>query len=234
MISHLSQNNLANLMQRNQGYTLIELLVALSVAAIVIAGTYAGYTFFARQHQLLQFQTELDRTALKAIDLLASDIRMAGYKDYQNANVMSVNQPMQIVSSAPGDLILVFDDYDQSGVIYRALIHYFVQAYSPAGGLARSRLVREWKKCNNPSTFCDLSNSSFTNGTAGPEPVLDWIVAFSVQGLHQRSSGSFLSQYQSVQIDLTLSNQRSIEGINKSVSKNYQFIARARNVSLVP
>ncbi len=38
----------------NAGYTLVELLVALAVSSIVIAGTYAGYTVFAKQQQLLQ------------------------------------------------------------------------------------------------------------------------------------------------------------------------------------
>ena len=35
------------------GYTLVELLVAIAVTSIVLAGTYAAYTFFAQQQQAL-------------------------------------------------------------------------------------------------------------------------------------------------------------------------------------
>jgi len=127
------------------GYTLVELMVALAVSAIVIAGTYAGYAVFARQQQLLQTQTEYDRNAMRAIDLMSSDIRLAGFKDYLNTNTMSANQPISILSSSPGDLVLVFDDYDALGNLYRALIHYYLKPFNPSTGLVRNRLFREWK-----------------------------------------------------------------------------------------
>ena len=50
------------------GYTLVELLVAVVVTSIVLAGTYAAYTFFSRQQQALLAQTGVDRGALRAID----------------------------------------------------------------------------------------------------------------------------------------------------------------------
>ena len=37
----------------NQGYTLVELLVALAVSAIVVGGTLAGYTVFSKQYDVL-------------------------------------------------------------------------------------------------------------------------------------------------------------------------------------
>ena len=61
----------------SQGYTIIELMVALVVSAIVIAGTYAGYSFFRQQHELLTKKTALNRNTLKAIDLIQSDIHQA-------------------------------------------------------------------------------------------------------------------------------------------------------------
>ncbi|WP_114638706.1 PulJ/GspJ family protein [Polynucleobacter necessarius] len=87
---------------REQGYTLVELLVALAVSSIVIAGTYAGYSFFSQQQQVLSAQTEVDRNALRAIDLFKSDVRVAGYLDYNDTNPMPGNQAINIISSKPG------------------------------------------------------------------------------------------------------------------------------------
>ena len=94
------------------GYTFVELMVAMAVTSIVLAGTYAGYTFFSQQQQALLAQTEVSRNALRAIDLFEADIRMAGFKDYFDANVMLSNQPITISASNPGDIQFVYDDYD--------------------------------------------------------------------------------------------------------------------------
>ena len=216
------------------GYTLVELLVALAVSSIVIAGTYAGYAVFARQQQLLQTQTEYDRNAMRAIDMMSADIRLAGFKDYLDTNAMSASQPIAILSSAPGDLVLVFDDYDAVGNLYRALVHYYLQPFKPGSGSIRNRLFREWKKCDIPSAFCNLSNSSPLFGATGGEPLLDWVTSFTVQGLHPKTYGSFATQFQSVKVNLTVGGGRVIESTSKTVSRNYTFVARARNVSLVP
>lgn len=215
------------------GYTLVELLVAIAVTSIVLAGTYAAYTFFSQQQQSLLAQTEVDRNALRAIDLMQSDIRMAGYKDYSDPNAMPASQAIVISSNAPGDIRFVYDDFDTSGSLYRALIRYYV-ADAPAG-TPRKRLLREWRKCNNPSITCDLSNSTPLNGTSSAgEPVLDWVSAFSVQGLNAKPTGTFKDQFQTVQVNLILDSPRKIEGTVRKVTKTFTFLARAKNVSLVP
>ncbi len=64
--------------QKQQGYTLVELLVSLAVSAIVISGTLAGYTVFAKQYEVLNKRIEMDRDVLKVIGLIQYDIAMAG------------------------------------------------------------------------------------------------------------------------------------------------------------
>ena len=177
-----------------QGYTLVEMLVAMAVTSIVLAGTYAAYTFFAQQQQSLLAQTEVDRGALRTIDLMQSDIRMAGFKDYLDVNPMPASQAIVLVSSTPGDVRFVYDDYDNSGNLYRALVRYYLAAFTSSTGLTRNRLLREWRKCNNPSQVCDLSNSIPLTGSTSGEPVLDWVSNFSVKGLNPRVSGSFANQ----------------------------------------
>lgn len=216
------------------GYTLVELLVALAVSSIVIAGTYAGYSFFSQQHQVLTAQTEVDRNALRAIDLFKSDVRMAGYLDYNDTNVMSGNQAINIVSSNPGNIIFVYDDYDSSGTLYRALIRYYLSPYTPASGTTRNRLLREWRRCTNPASFCDLASSTPVYGGSSGEPILDWVTTFTVQGLNAKSSGTFNGQYQTIQAYLLVQSPRKIEGTTRIVSKTFTVITRAKNVSLVP
>lgn len=216
----------------NRGYTLVELLVALAVTSIVIAGTYAGYTFFAQQHQFLTAQTEVNRNALRAIDLLRADIRMAGYRDYNDPNPMPTNQAISV--SNGNDLTVVYDDFDDQGVLYRALIRYYLNSYTPASGTQRQRLMREWRKCNNPATLCTLANSTPLYGQTSGEPILDWVTTFTVQAANLKSSGTFAGQPQTVQAALTIQSPQKIDGSARVVSKTFNVITRAKNVSLVP
>lgn len=214
------------------GYTLVELLVALAVTSIVIAGTYAGYTFFAQQHQFLTAQTEVNRNALRAIDLLKADIRMAGYLDYNDPNPMLTNQAISIVNG--NDLTVVYDDYTDQGVLYRALIRYYLSSYTPASGNQRQRLMREWRKCNNPATLCTIANSTPLYGQTTGEPILDWVSLFTVQAANLKSAGTFAGQPQTVQAVLTIQSPQKIDGSARTVSKTFHVITRAKNVSLVP
>ena len=222
-------------MRQALGYTLVELLVALAVSSIVIAGTYAGYSFFVQQQQVLTAQTEVDRNALRAIDLFKSDVRMAGFLDYSDVNTMPASQAIAITKNNPGDISFVYDDYDSSGTLYRALIHYYLLAYYPAGGVSRFRLMREWRKCINPASFCTAAlNSQPMYGSVSGEPILDWVTSFTVQGLSAKSSGSFSGQYQTIQTYLVIQSPQKIDGSTRIVTKNFTFITRAKNVSLVP
>ncbi len=216
------------------GYTLVEMLVALAVTSIVLAGTYAAYSFFAQQQQTLTAQTDVDRSALVAIDLMQSDIRMAGFKDINDPNPMPATQAIVLTSKDPGDVSLVFDDYTSAGGIYRTLIRYYIAAYSPQGGTTRNRLYRERRQCTDPSVFCSRSNSTAMTGSDAGEPLLDWVSQFSVTGLNQKSSGSFANQFQTLQVSLVIDSPKKIEGTQRTVSKNFTFLGRAKNVSLVP
>ena len=218
----------------SHGYTLVEMLVALAVTSIVLAGTYAAYTFFSQQQQALLAQTEVGRGALRTIDLMQSDIRMAGFKDYLDVNPMPASQAIVLASNTPGDVRFVYDDYDTSGSLYRALVRYYVTPFTSSTGVTRNRLLREWRKCNNPSQTCDLSNSTPLTGSTSGEPVLDWVSNFTVVGMNQKVTGSFANQYQTIQVNLVVDSPKKIEGTTRKVSKSFTFLSRAKNVSLVP
>ena len=219
------------------GYTLIELLVALVVSAIVISGTYAGYTYFNQQYQTLSIKTNVNRNVLKGMNLIQSDIRQAGFKDYTNTNIITPIQAIQIENSIAkkNSLVLVFDDYDEKHIRYRSIVRYYIAPFTSS--TTRDRLVKGWHRCFDELN-CTWSNSSAINDSAGrpieDEPILDWVTNFTVTGLTPKTaSTTFKDQFQLVQIDLEISPPTKIEGTGKSITRNYTFFARARNVSLV-
>ena len=216
------------------GYTLIELLVALVVSAIVISGTYAGYTFFNQQYQTLSVKTNVNRNVLKAMSLIQSDIRQSGFKDYTNTNGINALQAIQIdkTTSKKNTLVLVFDDYNQLSQRYRSIVRYYITSTS-----TRDRLMKGWRRCFDESN-CTWGTSSPITDSLGrsidDEPILDWVTNFTATGLTPKiAATSFKDQFQLVQIDLEISPPTKIEGTGKSITRNYTFFARARNVSLV-
>lgn len=222
-------------MSGQQGYTLVEMLVAMAVTSIVLAGTYAAYSFFARQQQLVLSQTELSRNAMRAVDLIQTDIRQAGYRDYNDPAVMQAAQPIVIASSAPGDLRLVYDEVSSSGSVQRVLIRYYTKTYTAAeSGVQRDRILRQVRRCNDTSIFCDTVTSTLIGTNPDGEPLLDWVEQFVVTGQNSKPAGTFKDQFQTLNIRLTLKSPAKLEGAVKDTTKNFSFIARAKNVSLVP
>lgn len=214
------------------GYTLTELLVALAVSSIVLAGTYAGYSYFSQQQQTLVGQTEINRNLLRTIDLFRADVRMAGYRDISDAHPMTGGQAIMI--GGLSDVAFVYDDFTDAGISYRAYIRYYLANYSSSSGSSRKRLMREWRKCNNPELSCDrASSTAFIGGDTG-EPILDWVSTFEVQGLNPKTYGTFLGQYQTIQANFLVTSPQKVDGAPKVMSKKFTILTRAKNVSLVP
>lgn len=217
------------------GHTLVELMVALAVSMIVIAGTYFGFTFFNRQQELLLTQTDLDRNLLRAIELISSDVRMAGYKQYPSGATLNPSQALQITTSS--DLSVVYDNTDASGnLLGRVLVRYYLVTYAPSGGVSRRRLYRDMRTCSAPASGCTVASSVTSIAPSGGEPILDWVQQFTVTGLHQKSvgTGTFAGQYQALSIALGAGGYKKVEGVATPISKSMTFVVRARNVSLVP
>ena len=65
--------------QSTHGFTLIELLVVVAISGIVMAAIYSAY-YTAQKNAIVQEDTAVMRQNLRAgIDLMAREIRMAGY-----------------------------------------------------------------------------------------------------------------------------------------------------------
>ena len=220
---------------KEQGYTLVELLVSLAVSAIVIAGTLAGYTVFAKQYDVLNKRIAIDRDVLKVIDLIQSDIALAGYKNYKSSIAFLPSQSITLTSST--DLLLLFDDYDRAGTLYRSLIRYSLgPAYvSASSGEERFSLYRDWRTFTSPATGCDLSSSTSLYSAGGQgEIIIDKVKTLAITSLHPKQVGTFINEPQLVKFKLNVTATKKVQDASGYITKTYDFIARAKNVSMLP
>jgi len=68
------------MIRRNtDGFTLLELMVAMAIAAIVLAAIYAAFDVQMRRHTSEQQVVEMQQNIRAAMFLLKKDIRLAGY-----------------------------------------------------------------------------------------------------------------------------------------------------------
>lgn len=191
---------------QQQGYTLIEMMVALAVTSIVLTGTYAAYTFFARQQQVLTTRSEISRSVLTVIDLMKSDIRAAGFT--AEDALTQIDKPIDVEPSS--GFVTVFDEidsgYQSTG---RVAIRYCLDAES-------NRLLRDQASCCTPQAKCI------------GEPVIGGVKEFTFKELNNKNGKT-----QTVLVTLKVESQKKIEGASPVV-RTYSFVERARNVSLVP
>ena len=152
--------NTNNFKECNKGYTLVELMVALAVSAIVVAGTLAGYSVFAKQYEVINTRIDIDRQALKIIDLIQSDVMKAGFKSYKSANTMKSSDAL--VQRGLTDFFIVYDHIDSAGIPDRKLVRYSLGPgyVSSDGGQGRNKLYRDLRDCTSPASGCDLSTST--------------------------------------------------------------------------
>lgn len=70
----------------NEGFTLIELMVAMAVTSILLAGIYTTYITQLRSHLTQQMTLEMQQNLRAAMQIMARDIRMAGYDPTKDAD----------------------------------------------------------------------------------------------------------------------------------------------------
>lgn len=72
--------------RRQQGLTLIEILVATAIAAVILAGVVQLFSGMKQSEQLSMSLARLQENGRFAIDLLSRELRMAGYQGCSNPN----------------------------------------------------------------------------------------------------------------------------------------------------
>lgn len=79
------------MMKKNQGFTLIELMVAMVIASIVMTVVVAAYQLQVRSKNLQAVLTDMNQTARAALEIMTSEISKAGFdpnNDPSNAGIL--------------------------------------------------------------------------------------------------------------------------------------------------
>ena len=134
----------------------------------------------------------------------------------------------------------------------RVLVRYYLRSYIPSGGTAdpsRFRIIRDFRLCSDANCLNTTpiygAGDQITilgenlNNTSGNmqvgEPILDWVSSFKVNGKNRKISGTYINQFQTLEINIVIGNKnRVVQGTKKSVVKDFTFLTRAKNVSLIP
>ena len=100
-------------MRWDKGFTLIEILIAMAIAGVVMAGVYSAYSSQQRSYIVQEQIAGMQQNLRAAMDLMEREIRMAGFDPHRNSGA-------GIISPVGSDYLtftFVADDdlYDNDG-----------------------------------------------------------------------------------------------------------------------
>ena len=114
---------LKELINKNQtGLTLIEILIALVITTIVLAGLYTVYGSVAKQFLQQTKRGNIYNSGRNLITIISRDLRMAGFQHYDNSN--PVMNPIVMYDDSCNQICIVYDIDDGSSYQRRRIIYY--------------------------------------------------------------------------------------------------------------
>jgi prepilin-type N-terminal cleavage/methylation domain-containing protein len=230
-----------------RGYTVIELMIALVVSAIVIAGSLVGFNIIEKQFNEINLEIALDRQAANFIRELQKDISMAGYKEFQGATSMSGNEAIQFESAPyddgdnPGQIVqeefrITYDAKDDADVSYRKNVRY--QCKKLSGGTSDLFQCQKYvAKCMTSPCIGAFSfgiNVIDVATDLKEEAEINRVKEFSItRGNIKDLPGTVYHGFpQLLRIKLVLSGEDKSKEVDE-IEKIYHFSIRARNISMI-
>ena len=231
-----------------RGYTIIELMIALVVSAIVIAGSLAGFNIIEKQFNEVNLETALDRQAANFIRELQKDISMAGYKEFQGDISMSGSEAIQFESTPyddgnnPGQIVqeefrITYDAKDDTDVTYRKNVRYQCKKLSGASASDLFQCQKTVAKCiASPciGAFSFGSNVIDVATDLKEEAEITRVKEFSITRDNFKDlPGTVYDGFpQVLRIKLVLFGEDKSKGVD-GIEKIYHFSIRARNISMI-
>ena len=231
-----------------RGYTIIELMIALVVSAIVIAGSLAGFNIIEKQFNEVNLETALDRQAANFIRELQKDISMAGYKEFQGDISMSGSEAIQFESTPyddgnnPGQIVqeefrVTYDAKDDTDVTYRKNVRYQCKKLSGASALDLFQCQKTVAKCiASPciGAFSFGSNVIDVATDLKEEAEITRVKEFSItrDNFKDLPETVYDGFPQVLRIKLVLFGEDKSKGVD-GIEKIYHFSIRARNISMI-
>jgi type IV pilus assembly protein PilW len=109
-------------MKHENGFSLIELLIAVAISGVVVGGVYSVYFTQQKSYLAQQEIVALQQSLRAAMQLMERDIRMAGYTPYeessagiQTANTNAIRFTLDIHDGVDNDSDGRTDEFDEIG-----------------------------------------------------------------------------------------------------------------------
>jgi prepilin-type N-terminal cleavage/methylation domain-containing protein len=99
-----------------KGITLIELLVALVICGIVVAGIYRVFVAQTRAYTVQDQTVEVQQNVRSAMELILRDLRMAGYDDDNVNSPINITDPI-VIDTADNSHVRVKYEYYNTATI---------------------------------------------------------------------------------------------------------------------
>ena len=108
-----------------KGITLIELLVAMVICTIVVAGIYRVFIAQSKAYTVQDQVLEVQQSVRSAMDILLRDLRMAGYDDYTVNSTVTITNPI-IYPVSSSSIWVNYEYYDSATAQYQQhTVHYW-------------------------------------------------------------------------------------------------------------
>jgi len=132
-----------------KAYTLVEMLVALAVSAIIIGATYASYEMVATQYHKNMDIADMHTSGRAIMRIIERDVRMAGF-EYRDKDAKitygSISNPITIKDSGNkccDEVTVIYDYFDEeSKKAERIRIRYWTEPHTSNKG-SRHRLYKQ-------------------------------------------------------------------------------------------
>lgn len=168
------------------GHTLIEMMIAMLVAATAIAGAMAGWGFIARTERVNSVQAQLDMSVRKSMEKLKRDLRLTAMNKmffYPSGPgpYTAVSFPM----ATPGTNGLIPMDAGGSNILWDQTVIYHVKTTTPYR-LLRTVILQTPNTMTDPALAAQLTsvvaqgNGGTTNATT--ETVFENLFTWSIHG----------------------------------------------------
>ena len=157
-----------------KGLSLVEMLVSVVISTIILAAAYSSYTVISNNFNIQKDLKFMSQSARSVVEMIARDVRMGGYKDFNNAEI---GTPIKITDSSNNccDRIDIIYDKSKSS---RVKISYYTKVHKN-----RNRLMKQVLKCNTP-------DCSSTSTVQAEQPIADYVEDLQFSGFKDGSVAS--------------------------------------------
>jgi len=150
-----------------KGVTLIELMVAMVIAALVIAGIYRIFISQTKVYAVQEQVTEVQQNTRTAMEVMLADLRMTGFDDDHVNSTITIDPA--IPAFADNSITVSYEYYDRTSSTYKE--------YS----------VAYWRDANTSRVFRQLTVDDVPGSS---EALLDNVDALTfVYGIDQNADG---------------------------------------------